>query len=319
MFLAGDIGGTNTRLVLYDGKCCTNHKRYKSGDFKSLKEIVALFLEAAGAKVEKACFGIAGPIRNQKCRATNLPWIVERDELSSYLKIPNVFLVNDLEANANGIALLEKEEFLVLNKGDDQALGNQALISPGTGFGQAGLYFDGEKHHPFACEGGHCDFAPRNAQEDALLLFLRKKWGHVSYERIISGPGLYTLFEFLLETKQIQIGSDLLKAIKEGKGRAISELGIEKKEEACLKVLRMFVSILGAECGNAALKFMALGGVFIGGGIVPKIAPLLKEGAFMQAFVDKGRFGKMLEDMPVKILLNDQTALLGAGRYAMHL
>lgn len=323
-YLAGDIGGTKTHLALYEdqkGKAtCLKDQKYPSQEYSDLKSIVETFLEGEKVSIDRACFGIAGPVKGGKSQTTNLPWLVDAERLSKGLKIPKVALINDLEANAYGLKTLSDEEFFVLNAGDPQAEGNQAMVSAGTGLGEAGIYFDGKDHRPFACEGGHSDFASRNPLEDDLLLYLRQEFGHVSCERILSGPGLYNVYRFLIETKKESENPDLLEEIENGDSpRIISELGVGGKSVACQRTLELFSSIYGAEAGNVALKMYALGGVFIGGGIAPKILEVIKKGAFMEGFKAKGRFESFLSGIPVKVVLNDNTALLGSMYYARNL
>ncbi len=303
MYLAGDIGGTKTHLALYGEKGeLIRDQKFVSRNYSDLMSIVKEFNPEG---VNKACFGIAGPIKNNQCVATNLPWIVDPKKMP----FKTVKLINDLEANAYGIFELKEEEFFCLNQGDLNAQGNKALIAAGTGLGEAGIYFDGEKYHPFPCEGGHCDFAPRNDVEISLLQYLFKKFGHASYERILSGPGLLNVYDFLVEVRG-------MKKDAERDPKAISEKALKGEGETSLEALRFFIELYGAEAGNTALKFLSLGGVYIGGGIAPKILPLLKQGLFMEAFSAKGRFKDLMEGMPVKVILNDNTALLGAMHYA---
>ncbi len=322
-YLAGDIGGTKTHLALYKeerGKViCVKEEKFPSQKYPNLRLIVKEFLKETNEKIGKACFGIAGPVKKGKSQATNLPWLVESDVLSKDLHISKVSLINDLEANAYGLNLLQPEELYVLNRGDIDAEGNKALVSAGTGLGEAGIFFDGRKDHPFACEGGHADFAPRNDTEDALLRFLRKKLGHVSYERILSGPGLYNLYQFVVETKIEEEKEETLKEIAAGDSpRLISEKGLSGESRACRKALELFITIYGSEAGNVALKMLALGGVYIGGGIAPKLLSMIKRGDFLDSFKRKGRFSDLLGGIPVKVVLNDKTALLGAMYYAKH-
>lgn len=313
MILAGDIGGTKTHLAFFEKGVMQFNEKYRSRDYASLEEIVGHFIGKVEGRVQRACFGIAGPIRDGQCQATNLPWIVDGKVLSTLLKIEKTFLINDLESNAYGLKLLQPEEFFVLNEGSSNSVGNQALISAGTGLGEAGIYWNGQNHIPFACEGGHADFAPRNELEMELLRYLHKKFGHVSYERLLSGPGLYNIYRFLIdlrleEAEEALEGGDLAKEI--------TEKALKKSCQACVRSLDWFVNLYGGEAGNLALKMLALGGVFIGGGIAPKILPLLKGKEFMKRFVDKGRFAPLLSQIPVKVVLNENTALLGAARYA---
>ncbi len=314
VFLAGDIGGTKTHLALFDGKKRVAEARFPSRDYPSLKQIVEEFLSQEKASLEIAAFGIAGPVRAGRCVATNLPWIVDSKEIAQGLGIEKVALINDLEANAYGIAALLPDEFHTLNEGEAQQ-GNQALVSAGTGLGEAGLFFDGEHHIPFACEGGHADFAPRGDEEVALFQFLQKRFGHVSYERILSGPGMRNVYDFLVESGRGERDPDV-----EGENpkRFISDKATKGESAVCMQTLEWFISLYGAEAGNTALKFMSLGGVFIGGGIAPKIASKMRDG-FMKAFVDKGRFSELLLSIPVKIILNEETALLGAREFASKL
>lgn len=323
-YLAGDIGGTKTHLALYKdqgGKTtCVKDQKFPSKDYPNLRTIVKKFLVGVGFEIERACFGIAGPVEEGKSKATNLPWLIDSKQLETELRIEKVALINDLEANAYGLKVLSDDEFFVLNEGDPNAYGNQAMLSAGTGLGEAGIYFDGKDHRPFACEGGHTDFGPRNEVEDQLLHYLREKYEHVSYERILSGPGLYTLYQFVVETKQEEEDPKTYELINKGDSpRLVSQLGLNGESAACAKTLQLFASIYGAEAGNIALKIFALGGVFIGGGIAPKILEVIKEGDFMESFRGKGRFAQLLSDIPVKVVLNDNTALLGSMYYARNL
>jgi len=322
-YLAGDIGGTKTHLSLVveeKGKMVrVKDQKYPSQKYLNLRQIVKEFLKGESHEISKACFGIAGPVKKRKSQATNLPWLVDCDVLEKELHIEKVSLINDLEANAYGLNMLSEEEYYVLNAGDPDAKGNQAMISAGTGLGEAGIFFDGKRHTPFACEGGHVDFAPRNALEDELLRYLRKKFGHVSYERILSGPGLYNVYQFVVETKKESEDLEILKEIQSGDSpRLISEKGESGRSKACVRTLEIFISIYGSEAGNTALKMLALGGVFIGGGIAPKILGAIKRGDFLSSFQGKGRFSELLGGIPIRVVLNDNTALLGSTYYAKH-
>jgi glucokinase len=231
--------------------------------------------------------------------------------------VKTVDLLNDLEASAYGIATLEADDFVVLNQGAPTAVGNAAVIAAGTGLGEAGLYWDGTRHHPFACEGGHADFAPQNELQVELLLYLRKKFGHVSWERVVSGPGLHNLYEFLRDTGHGEEPAWLAEEMRQkDPPRVITQAGLEGRSPLCEDALDLFVSLYGAEAGNLALKIMATHAVFVGGGIAPRIIRKLQGPAFMEAFATKGRFKWLLEAMPVRVVLNEKTALLGAARYA---
>ncbi len=321
MLLAGDIGGTHTRLALFEGG--RELKKVSQGDFPSRKyphlfPIVSEFLQHQQRQVSRACFGIAGPVKDGVCRTTNLPWVVDSLELKRQLNLEAVFLLNDLEANAWGLRVLQPDDFFVLQAGNSHQKGNAALISAGTGLGEAGLYWDGHDHLPFACEGGHSDFAPRDAMEFELFNYLKASFPtHVSYERVISGAGLRAIYRFLIETKR-EIESPEVKQemAQKNPSMVVSEWGRTQRDPACERALDWFLSIYGAEAGNVALKFLALGGIYVGGGIIPHLIEPLKRGSFMKAFLEKGRFQSLLETIPIRIVLNDQAALLGAAEYA---
>jgi glucokinase len=304
MILAGDIGGTNTRLALFDadGEGMRHMSTYESAAHRGLDEIVTAFLDDHPAEPASACFGIAGPVSDGRSAATNLAWEVDAEQLADRLGLPAVRLINDLEANGYGIAALGNDDFEVLNAGDPEAVGNAAVISAGTGLGEAGMYWDGERHRPFACEGGHVDFGPRTPLEVGLHEYVLNAFHHTSYERVCSGMGLSTIYRYL--------------GGPETEPAAISQAALDGSDERAVIALDVMVSIYGAAAGNLALKMMALGGIYVGGGIAPKILPKLRDGAFMRAFVDKGRFATLLERVPVRVILNDKTALLGAARCA---
>jgi glucokinase len=243
--------------------------------------------------------------------------VVEAERLARDLGLSNVRLLNDLEANAYGIQALGPQDFVTLNAGAPGTEGNAAVISVGTGLGEAGLFWDGNRHRPFACEGGHADFAPRDALESDLLISLRVRHTHVSYERVLSGPGLLKIYEFLRDTNRGTERAEIASAMaRKDTSEVISNAALEGRDELCVKALHMFVSFYGAEAGNLALKTMATGGVFIGGGIAPKILRKLQEPEFMAAFTGKGRMQSLLEAMPVKVVMKDTAALLGAARFA---
>jgi len=315
MILAGDIGGTHTRLAYFEGGKKLVERKYKSREFPNLEEIIQKFIESEKKKISKACIGVAGAVRNGKCKATNLPWTLDASSISQLLQVP-VSLLNDLEANAHSLRVLKKEEMALLQAGDPKAKGNQALIAAGTGLGEAGLFFDGQKHHPFACEGGHADFAARNEEEFALFKYLEKKFDHVSYERVVSGPGLLAIFQFLTETGRFPKSTEVKAEMeKKDPSMVVSEWGSKGKDPACEAALDLFTSIYGAEAGNITLKFFALGGLFIGGGIAPHILKQLKDGPFLASFKSKGRFKALLEAIPIRVILDDDTVLLGAAAY----
>lgn len=320
MILAGDIGGTNTRLALFNGDPHAPERLrvYRSAEYTGLDQILELFLADCGLSLEAASFGVAAPIRAERANGVNLPWGVDGRELASLLGLRNVGLINDLEANAHGIAALRDDDIVVLNEGAADAAGNAALISAGTGLGQAGLYWDGERYRPFATEGGHADFAPRDELQAALLLHLRKKYGHVSFERVCSGTGLVDVHAFLCdftgEPPEEWLADEL---DGPGAAAAICRAALAHRSATCVRAIRLFVSAYGAQAANLALAVGATGGVYLGGGIAPKILRFLQHGGFMTAFLDKGRFAALLARIPVRVILNEQAALLGAARHAV--
>lgn len=322
MILAGDIGGTNTRLAFFivEGSRLTSvfEETFPSRMHSGLGEIAKQFLSAHNLSPSIACFGIAGPVKNGRVETTNLPWLVDAQLLTNELHIPTVLLINDLEATAYGVTILDSTEWVVLNAGVPDAVGNAAVIAAGTGLGEAGLYWNGQSYRPFATEGGHTDFAPRSQLECELLNFLLGKFEHVSYERVLSGPGLVNIYQFLRETGRGDEPAWLAEELRlHDPAAVITQATLAERSALCVQALDLFVSIYGAEAGNLTLKMMATGGVFVGGGIAPKILPKLMTPTFMQAFFAKGRMRPVLEATPVRVILYDQTALLGAARCAV--
>ena len=321
LILAGDIGGTSTRLAYFDtaGGTLTPlaESRYSSRDAGSLEEIVGRFSAEQGLTAERACFGIAGPVRRGQVRTPNLPWSVEATVLSKTLGLPSVRLINDLEANAYGIALLGPDDLAVISQGVPDPTGTIAVISAGTGLGEALAYWDGTAHRPLSSEGGHADFAPRNKLETELLLFLRAEHGRVSTERVVSGPGLRNIYRFLRDTRHLPETPAVAEAMRrEDPSAVISRAALGHECPLCGQALDLFVSLYGAEAGNVALRSLATGGVYLGGGIAPKIIERLRGPGFMIAFTAKGRLSPLLEDIPVSVILSDRSALLGAGHCA---
>jgi glucokinase len=320
MILAGDVGGTKVHLALYDfkeGKLeYARDERYPAKDYAGLEEIVKKFL--GGAKVDAACFGVPGPVRNGRLRLTNLPWTLDSRELSTSLGITHVFLINDLEANGYGVAELAPDQIFTLAEGDASQVGNRALIAAGTGLGEGLLIWNGHGHVPYPSEGGHSDYAPRNEDEIDLLRFLKQKYdGRISFERVVSGMGLTNVYDVLSEVRGVEVPKWLgVRMAAEDPNAVITECALAAKSEICEKALNMFVSAYGAEAGNLALKVLSVGGVYVGGGIAPRILEKLKDGTFMKAFTDKGRLSQLLINMPVRIILESRAALLGAASYA---
>lgn len=324
MILAGDIGGTKTNLALFELKDNTLsiHAQYQfpSRDFSSFNEMITAFKKKTSMPlIDGACFGVAGPVIEGRCRTTNLTWDITTSDLQEYLGIQKVRLLNDLEATAYGMLYLPEDQFVHLNPTGRDIDGNRAVIAAGTGLGQAMLYYDGTAYHPIGTEGGHSDFAPLTPQQDALLKWMRNRYPeHVSFERLLSGPGIYTLYEFLIESDFSAQPTSMLN-IPEGVDRSamVSECALKEHDPLCMEALRLFVEIYGAEAGNLALKTMSLGGVYIGGGIAPKILQVLANNHFMNGFLSKGRFNEMLQGIQVKVALNPETALLGAAHFAV--
>ena len=323
MILAGDVGGTKVDLALYEFESGrlrhVTEERFAAREFDGLEAVVrAFFKQHDHPEVTSACFGVPGPVRNGRLKLTNLPWLLDARELSRNLAIDHIFLINDLEANGYGISELTKDQVYTLSSGDPSALGNRALVSAGTGLGQAVLMWNGKMHVPIASEGGHCDFAPRNETEIALLRYLQHTvGGRVSYERVVSGLGLQNVYAFLRDDQGVHESAELKQRMEhEDPNAVIGELGEAGKDELCVRALDIFVSVYGAEAGNLALKVLATGGMFIGGGIAPKILDKMRDGTFMHAFTDKGRLSDLLVQTPVHIILESRAALMGAAAYA---
>lgn len=319
-YLAIDVGGTKTEigyLESLDSISFLLEKRYDSKSFDSLEEIIQDFIQSNQLKVEAIGIGIAGPVVEGVCHTTNLPWIVSEHKIIHQFQLKKCVLINDLVANAYGIQTLKKEEQIVLQTGIQSLKGNQALISAGTGLGEAGIFFDGKNYHPFPTEGGHCDFGPTDEEEVEIFFFLQKRYGHVSYERILSGIGFSVLYDFYTEKKgmkkspSVELIQDVTKRPKE-----ITTLALSEKDETCMRVLERFVKIYAAEASNLALKLYAIGGIYIGGGIAPKIITALKKPIFISAFKDKGRFHDWLNYITI-ILINDEKAALKGSAFAI--
>ncbi|MFY9289014.1 MAG: glucokinase [Alphaproteobacteria bacterium] len=326
--LAGDIGGTKTFLALF---VCEKGKNRlikeevfssrRSPDFEGvLKE----FLKGNKLPLRGACFGVAGPVLQGRSETTNLPWTVDAGEIAHRFAIPSVALLNDLEATAYGTLILTEKDYFILNKGEPEidsfetaARGNRAVISAGTGLGEVILFWNGARYQPSASEGGHSDFAPRTPLQVALLEYLWREYPNVSYERILSGPGLFNIYRFLREKGHGEEPPWLAERLAvEDPAAVVSEVALSGKADLCVKALDLFVFVYGAEAGNLALKALATGGIYLGGGIAPKILQKLRDGTFMKAFVDKGRFSSLMSRIPVRIILNEKAALLGAAYYA---
>ena len=346
MILAGDIGGTKINLAIYDwdkGRVDPiREDTVWTADYESLEEVLTEFLEEPEATepdsddlpeeeedsdsspspslspITAACFGVPGPVLNNTCRTTNIPWTIEGDKLAEFLNIPQVKLLNDLEAMAYGLPFLEPEEIEDLNPNAPSPPpdGTRVLLAAGTGLGESLIVWTGKDYQICPSEGGHADFAPNNDLEIELLRYLRTSYLHVSYERVLSGPGLHLIYQFLRDTQKNEPTWFAEKLPTGDPASLIAEAGIEGKPDICKNALQLFVSIYGAEAGNMALKTLAMGGVYIGGGIAPKILPALQNGTLMKSFLAKGRYKRLLGKIPVRVILNPHTAILGAASVA---
>jgi glucokinase len=321
MILAGDVGGTKTRLGVFEdgpsGLRLAEETVESSQNSPSLEAIVRRFLHARRiGEIGVACFGVAGAVVDGRCTTTNLPWTLDERELAELIPAARVKLVNDLEAAAWGVMQLSPKELAPLQDGARRC-GNMGLIAAGTGLGEALMVWDGSRHLVVASEGGHADFAPTSERQAELLGYLRRELGHVSYERVVSGPGLFNIYRFLRDTDGGPEPAWLRERLESGdRSAVVTEVGLAGEDARCVEALDLFASIYGAEAGNLALKALAVGGVFVGGGIAPRMRTKLADGSFCRAFRDKGRFADLMRSIPVSVALNPRTPLLGAARVA---
>ncbi|MGH2607446.1 MAG: glucokinase [Tepidiformaceae bacterium] len=319
--LAGDVGGTKTVVALFkeaEGALrLVRDMTLPSREFAGLGPIIRHFLETGPRpKIDAACFGVAGAVIDGRCEATNLPWALDKQTLLDTIPTPRVMLLNDLEAAAWGLMELPPGDLMTLQAGLPRT-GNMALIAAGTGLGEALIVCDGMRRIVVASEGGHADFAPRTELESELLAYLRGEFGHVSYERVLSGPGLFNIYRFLRERSGVAEPQWLKERMdRQGSSATISEVALAGEHPLCVEALDLFAGIYGAEAGNLALKALAVGGVYVGGGIAPKIRAKLADGTFLAAFHDKGRFARLMESIPVRLALDPRAPLLGAARVA---
>jgi glucokinase len=319
--LAGDIGGTNCRLALYrvsgGASSLTRTQTYPSRGAPNLEGLVRRFLEEGPpVSVARAALAVAGPVIDGRCVATNLPWILEEGALAEAAHTARLRLLNDLEAMAFGVLFAPADKLVSLN-GLSPGRGNAAVIAAGTGLGEAYLHWDGERHRPSPSEGSHGEFGPRNALQLELARYLIEKHGHPSTERIVSGPGFSLLFDFLVETGRAKPSAELQAALSDGDRNAIiSRRGVDGADPVCAQVMDLFVDCFGAEAGNMALRGFATGGVYVGGGIAPKILPRLRDGKFTAAFEDKGRFREFMKKVPLTAVLEEDAGLIGAANFA---
>lgn len=309
LMLVGDVGGSKCHLAIYRNQSCLEEKVYQIKKFIFFSDMLADFLSSFSERIDCACFGVAGPVEEGTCQLTNASWYLQADEIAKEFKIPRVFLINDLEAYGYGLSSLSAEDFVVLHEGEGK--GNRIVIAAGTGLGELGLYWDGKDYHPIATEGGQVDFAPRDEREMELLTYLKTKYPHVSYERVVSGPGIVQLFQFYIEYKKEKKPEWVDSVPVDQMPAMISKKGLAFECALSRKVLEWFVSLYAAEAGNLALKYLSKGGVYIAGRMAQKNLPLIQE-RFFAHFKDKGRFEPLLAQMPVKVVVNENTPLLGA-------
>lgn len=322
MVIAGDIGGTKCILGLFKATATgvepVKEITYHSHEFTSSGDLIKRFLDETGQKADRICLGVAGPVINNKVEVTNLTWVVDAAEIQSISGIRQVFLLNDLEATSYGLAALGKDDVITIHEGIADK-GNIAVIAPGTGLGEAGLFFDGSAYRPFATEGGHSDFSPRSEQDGHLFLYLQKKYGIVSWEKVIAGPGIHDIFCFLLSQKNQKEPPWLADAMsKNDPSAVISQAALDEKDPLCIETMQIFVRLLARECSNLVLKLKATGGLFLGGGIPPKISPLLQFNVFYNNFLDNDRMQHLVKRIPVRIIRNEKTALLGAAWFGAY-
>ena len=321
--LAGDVGGTKTNMAMYradvNGITKLREARYASQEYTSLTEIIIHFTSTEWP--DRICMAVAGPVLHGKVSLTNLLWQLDSNAMSTALKVPVSFL-NDLEANAYGLAGLHSNELATINTGNagsTTVTGNIAIIAAGTGLGEAGMYFDGQRYHPFPTEGGHCGFAPRTEIDVSLWRFLGQQHAHVSWERILSGPGIHAIFQFLTTVERRLIPAWLQEQLLEDDPAAvISNAAQHRQEPVCIETLESFSRYLAIEAANLVLKLKATGGCYLSGGIAPKVLPFLQTDQWYKHFIDAGRMKSLLEEVPVYVILNSKTPLLGAAYYGAY-
>ncbi len=323
MLLAGDVGGTKTNLAVFSAEAGIREPlaeaTFPSGRYPSLESLAKAFLDEFDFQVDRASFGVAGPVVTGRVETTNLPWVMDEAQLESALGLPSVRLLNDLDAIAHAVPWLEADDLHTLHQGEPVSGGNLAVIAPGTGLGEAFLTWDGSRYLPYGCEGGHADFGPVDLLQLDLLRYLLERFEHVSYERICSGRGLPNIYAYLKDRGHAQEPAWLAEKLSQADDPTpvIVNNALDQACELCVAALDLFVAILGAEAGNLALKVLATGGVYLGGGIPPRILPALEEGQFMIAFRHKGRFEDLLTKIPIHVILNPKSALLGAACHGL--
>lgn len=317
MVLAGDVGATKTQLSLinFDGDNyeILKEQKYKSNDYQNIIELTDSFLKGS-IFPDSISLGVAGPVLKGHAKLSNINWEINKDELSRHFKVKNVHLINDLEATAYGLAMLTEKDVAIIHRGDETPMGNAAVIAPGTGLGEAGLFWDGKYYHPFATEGGHCDFASRNKFDFELYTFLQHKFDHVSWERLVCGPGIVNIYQFLRDDKKREEPEWLKVKMTNNDAAAVISKHVDQSE-ICKETMQLFIRYLAQESANLVIKLKATGGLFIGGGIAPKILHLFQNNDFYSSYCQSGRLNNLIEKVPIKVILNTNTALLGAAWY----
>ncbi|NND05337.1 MAG: glucokinase [Saprospiraceae bacterium] len=321
LLIAGDIGGTNARLTLFEVEGHTfdilEEETYRSQEYASLEVILEDFQKRTKS-VDVMGFGVAGPVINGAVNITNLPYKISRQSIAQITSTPFVYLINDLAANAYGLASLQAEDLLELHPGNREFKGNAALISPGTGLGEAGMFWDGEAYHPFATEGGHTDYAPETEEDIGLLRFLQNKYGHVSWERVVSGRGILEIYEFLVSHYEKEIDETLAQKLEKNQSAAVISEAAAAGDALAHETMQIFLRNLANEAANVVMKLNAFGGLFIGGGILPKNLHLIEEDDFVKYFLEAGRMGPLLSEVTIQVILNDKAALMGAAHFAAY-
>lgn len=322
--LAGDVGGTKANLAIFEATAdqitLRKTSTYHSGQYDSVIKIIQQFFqENPGYKPDRISLGVAGPVFEGHAEITNLPWVIDKKEIAAATNIQQISLINDLEATAYGLAGMTEKDFFVLHPGEPGIRGNMAVLAPGTGLGEAGLFWDGKVHHPFATEGGHSDFSCRNEEDMELHNFLLQKYKVVSWESVIAGPAIHDIYNFLCQVKKRPVSVSVTDAFKQDDPSAvISEAAVAGTDPVCVEAMRLFVLYLARESGNLILKMKATGGLFLAGGIPPKIVPLLKQPDFYNNLLDCDRMQDLVKKVPVKLLLNDKAPMIGAGWYGAY-
>lgn len=323
MLLAGDIGGTKTALGVYTPERGPRsplvRDSFPSDDYPSLEAVVSAFLSRHDVWLDSACFDVAGPVVGGRAKVTNLPWSIDAESMRRAFGLRAVHLLNDLEALAHAVPRLEPADLYTINEGKAVPGGSIAVVAPGTGLGEAYLTWDGTRYRAHPSEGGHSDFAPASEREDGLLRFLRGRYGHVSTERVVSGLGISNIYDYLREMSRVPEVPGVAARMEGAEDRTpiIVEAAVKGESPLCAAALDLFVDALGAEASNMALKVLSTGGLYLGGGIPPRILEALEHGPFMESFLDKGRMREVLEPMPVLVIMEPGAALMGAASYGL--